>query len=97
MLLHIGNNVTIPFERLQFVLNARNMSAETKALVERARRARRLRKCEGTPKCYVVITERGHETVYESVLSSTTLLKRAREETERKFIVEEAVLSVTDA
>ena len=97
MLLHIGNNVTVPLGALQFVLNARGMQPETKALIDRARRAHRLRKCQGTPKSYVVVTERGRETIYESILASTTLMKRVREETERKFLLEEAVLSITDA
>lgn len=97
MQLHIGDNRSIPFERMLFVLNARGMTDVTRAYVERAKKARRLRKCRGAPKSYVVVNERGREVIYESLLASATLKKRMTEEMQRKFLFEEAVFTVTEA
>ncbi len=92
MLLHLGDNVAIPLERVLFVLNGRNMTAATKAYVDRARKERRYVRCTGKPKAYVAVLERTREVLYESLIASSTLQKRWQEETERKYLFDNAVV-----
>lgn len=95
MLLHIGENRGIPLERVLFVLNGRNLSCDTRTYIDRARRERRYMACAGRPKSFVVVNQRGREIVHESVIASTTLEKRWRDEIARRYLNEEAVLTVT--
>ena len=94
MLLHLGGNVSVPLERLLFVLNDRGMTPRTRAYVERAKREHRYNSCAGTPKAYAVVQERGKEIVYASMIASATLEKRWRDETGRRYLLDTAVVSV---
>ena len=94
MLLHIGDNVGLPLERVLFVLNARGMTARTRSCIEQAKKERRYTHCGATPKAYVVTQERGREHVYESAIASATLEKRWRDEVARRYLTETAVVSV---
>ncbi len=96
MLLHIGENVSIPLDRLLFILNERGITPRARAFVELARQEHRYMRAGGAPKCYVVVRERGREVVYESMLASTTLEKRLRDELSRKYLVEQSVIIVED-
>ncbi len=96
MLLHIGQNIGIPLERVLFVLNERGIMPGTRAYVNRARRERRYVGCTGRPKCYVVASEHGREVVHASMIASATLEKRWRDEICRRYLNEAAVLTVTD-
>ena len=96
MLLHIGENIGVPLERVLFVLNATGMTPVTRAYLERARRGRRYLACTGKPKCYVVVRERGKERVYASMIASSTLEKRWRDEISRRYLNHVAVLTVTE-
>lgn len=95
MLLHIGENRSIPLTQILFVLNERGISPATRAYVERAKRDRRYENCAGKPKSYVVASERGREVVHASMIASATLEKRWRDEILRRYLLEEAVLTVT--
>ncbi len=97
MLLHIGENRSVPLERVLFILNERGAAHSTKDYVSRAKRERRYIACQGKPKCYVTVNERGRETVYASMIASATLEKRWRDELSRKYLREAAVLTVTPA
>ncbi len=97
MLLHIGADVSIPLERVLFVLNVRGMTPTTKAYVERARRERRYTPCAGKVKAYVVLRERGREKIFASHIASSTLEKRWRNEIGRAYLNEIAVLTISDA
>ena len=96
MLLHIGENMGIPLERVLFVLNERGIMPTTRAFVNRARRERRYVGCAGKPKSYVIVSEHGREVVHASMIASATLEKRWREEICRRYLNEAAVLTVTD-
>ena len=96
MLLHIGENRSIPLSQILFVLNGREIMPGTKAYVDRARRERRYEACAGKPKSYVVAAERGRTVVHASMIASATLEKRWRDEIDRRYLLEEAVLTVTD-
>ena len=97
MLLHIGENVSIPLTGLLFIVNERGMTPRTRAFVELARAEHRYMHAGGKPKCYVVARERNREVVYESMLSSATLEKRLRDETARKYLTERSVVIVEDS
>ena len=94
MLLHIGENVSIPLERLLFILNGGGMGAGTRAFVERAKKEHRLMRCAGEAKSYLVVRERGREVIYASPIASATLEKRLRDEINRKYLNEAAVVIV---
>lgn len=96
MLLHIGENVGVPLERVLFVLNAADITPVTRAFVDRARRSRRYMACTGKPKSYVVVSERGREQVYASMIASSTLEKRWRDEICRRYLNSVAVLTITE-
>ena len=51
MLLHIGENIGVPLERVLFVLNDTGLTPATRAYLARARRERRYLACAGKPKC----------------------------------------------
>ena len=97
MLLHIGENIGVPLERVLFVLNDTGLTPATRAYLARARRERRYLACAGKPKCYVVASEHGREIVHASMIASATLEKRWRDEIARRYLNEEAVLTVTEA
>ena len=97
MLLHIGQNRSVPLERILFVLNGRGAAQSAKDYISRAKKERRFMACAGKPKCYVVVKERGRETVYASMIASATLEKRWRNELERRYVKEAAVLTITAA
>ena len=96
MLLHIGADVSIPLDRILFVLNERGMTPPTKAYIERARRERRLTLCAGKVKSYVVLRERGREKVFASHIASSTLEKRWKSEIGREYLRDVAVLTVSE-
>lgn len=96
MLLHIGADVSIPLDRILFVLNERGMTPPTRAYIERARRERRLTPCAGKVKSYVVLRERGKEKVFASHIASSTLEKRWRSEVGREYLNDVAVLTVSE-
>ena len=96
MLLHIGENVSIPLDRLLFILNERGITPRARAFVEQARAEHRYTRAGGKPKCYAVVREYGREVVYESMLSSATLEKRLRDEASRRYLTEQSVVIVED-
>ena len=96
MLLHIGADVSIPLDRILFVLNERGMTPPTRAYIERARRDRRLTPCAGKVKSYIVLRERGKEKVFASHIASSTLEKRWRSEIGREYLNDVAVLTVSE-
>ena len=96
MLLHIGADVSIPLDRILFVLNERGMTPPTRAYIERARRDRRLTPCAGKVKSYIVLRERGKEKVFASHIASSTLEKRWRSEIGREYLNHVAVLTVSE-
>ena len=96
MLLHIGADVSIPLDRILFVLNERGMTPPTRAYIERARRERRLTLCAGKVKSYVVLRERGKEKVFASHIASSTLEKRWKSEIGREYLSDVAVLTVSE-
>ncbi len=97
MLLHIGADVSIPLDRILFVINTSGMMPTTKAYIDKARKERRLTPCTGKVKSYVVLRERGREVVYASHIASSTLEKRWRSEVDRAYLNEVAVLTISDA
>ena len=96
MLLHIGADVSIPLDKILFVLNERGMTPPTKAYIDRARRERRLTPCAGKVKSYIVLRERGKEKVFASHIASATLEKRWRSEIGREYLNDVAVLTVSE-
>ena len=96
MLLHIGADVSIPLDKILFVLNERGMTPPTKAYIDRARRERRLTPCAGKVKSYVVLRERGREKVFASHIASATLEKRWKSEICREYLNDVAVLTVSE-
>jgi len=97
MLLHIGADVSIPLERILFVINERGMTPATKAYIDRARKQRRFTPCAGKAKSFVVLRERGREKVVASHIASSTLEKRWRSEISREYLREAAVLTILEA
>ena len=97
MLLHIGENVSLPLDRLLFILNERGVTPRTRAFIEQAKAEHRYMRSGGKPKCYAVVQEHGREVVYESMLASSTLEKRLRDEAARKYLTEQSVVIVEDS
>ncbi len=97
MLLHIGADVSIPLDKILFVLNEKGMTPPTKAFLDRARRERRFTPCAGKAKSYVVLRERGRERVFASHIASATLEKRWKSEICREYLNEIAVLTISTA
>ena len=97
MQLHIGADVSIPLDKILFVLNETGMSQPTKAFIDKARRERRFTPCVGKIKSYVVLKERGRERVCASHIASATLEKRWKSEIGREYLGEVAVLIVSEA
>ena len=96
MLLHIGADVSIPLDKILFVINDKGMTAPSKAYIERARKERRLTPCAGKAKSYVVLRERGKEKVFASHIASSTLEKRWKSEVSREYLNEIAVLTISE-
>ncbi len=96
MLLHIGADVSIPLDKILFVINDKGMTPPTKAYIERARKERRLTPCAGKAKAYVVLRERGKEKVFASHIASSTLEKRWKSEVNREYLNEIAVLTISE-
>ena len=96
MQLHIGADVSIPLDKILFVLNETGMTEPTRAFIEKARRERRLTPCAGRTKSYVVLKERGRERVFASHIASATLEKRWKSEIGREYLNEAAVLTVSE-
>ena len=96
MLLHIGADVSIPLDKILFVINDKGMTPPTKAYIERARKERRLTPCAGKAKSYVVLRERGKEKVFASHIASSTLEKRWKSEVSREYLNEIAVLTISE-
>ena len=97
MQLHIGAAVSIPLDKILFVLNETGMTPPTKAFIEKARRERRFTPCVGKIKSYVVLKERGKERVFASHIAAVTLEKRWKSEIGREYLNEVAVLTISDA
>jgi hypothetical protein len=97
LLLHIGGDLGIPLTRVLFVLNEKGMTPQTRAYVDKAKKERRYIRCGAKPKCYVAVKEYGREVLYESMIASSTLEKRWRDEIARKYLNDAAVLTITDA
>jgi len=97
MQLHIGADVSVPLDKVLFVLNEKGMTSPTKAFLDRARRERRFTPCAGKVKSYVVLRERGRERVFASHIASATLEKRWKSEINREYLNEVAVLTILDA
>lgn len=97
MLLHIGADVSIPLDKILFVINEKGMTQPTKAYIDRAKKERRLTPCAGKAKSYVVLRERGKEKVFASHIASSTLEKRWRSEVNREYLNEIAVLTISEA
>jgi len=96
MQLHIGEDVSIPLDRLILVLNRTGMMPDTQAYIERAKRNRRFRTCRGREKSYLLVNEHGREVVYASPIAAATLEKRLRAEFHRDRIRDCAVLTVPE-
>ncbi|MCE5190094.1 MAG: DUF370 domain-containing protein [Eubacteriales bacterium] len=97
MLLHIGADVSIPLDKILFVINEKGMAQPTKTYLERARKEHRLTPCVGKAKSYIVLRERGKEKVFASHIASSTLEKRWRSEISRAYLNEIAVLTISEA
>ena len=97
MLLHIGADVSIPLDKILFVINETCMTQPTKAYIDRAKKERRLTPCAGKAKSYVVLRERGKEKIFASHIASSTLEKRWRSEVNREYLIEVAVLTISEA
>ena len=97
MQLHIGADVSIPLDKILFVLNDTGMTPPTKAFIEKARKERRLTPCVGKVKSYVVLKERGRERVFASHIAVATLEKRWKSEISREYLNEIAVLTISEA
>ena len=97
MLLHIGENIGVPLENLLFVLNAQNITPTARAYIERAKKERRYMRCTGAPKAYAVTLDHGRETVYASMIATSTLEKRLRDEIAHRGLFEKATVFVEDA
>jgi hypothetical protein len=97
MQLHIGADVSIPLDKILFVLNEAGMTQPTKTFIEKARRERRLTPCAGKAKSYVVLKERDRVRVFASHIASATLEKRWKSEISREYLNEIAVLTISDA
>ena len=79
MLLHLGGDVSVPLDKLLFIVNERGMTPTTRAYIERAKKGRRYESCAGKPKSYAVSVLHGRETVHASNIASATLEKRWRQ------------------
>ena len=97
MQLHIGADVSIPLDKILFVINEKGMTPPTKAFLERAQRERRLTPCIGKAKSYVVLKERNRERIFASHIASATLEKRWKSEIGREYLNEVAVLTISEA
>ena len=97
MQLHIGADVSVPLDKVLFVLNETGMMPPTRAFIEKARKERRFTPCTGKAKSYIVLKERNRERVVASHIASATLEKRWKSEIGREYLNEVAVLSVSDA
>jgi len=96
MLLHIGADVSIPLDKILFVVNDKGMTQPTKAYLDRARKERRLTPCADKAKSYIVLRERGKEKVFASHIASRTLEKRWKSEISREYLNEVAVLTISE-
>ncbi|HAX39304.1 MAG TPA: hypothetical protein DCY10_00235 [Clostridiales bacterium] len=96
MQLHIGADVSIPLDKILFVLNDKGMMPSTRAFIDRARKERRFTPCAGKIKSYVVLKERGRERIFASHIASATLEKRWRSEIGRAYLNEVAVLTISE-
>jgi hypothetical protein len=96
MQLHIGADVSIPLDKVLFVLNEKGMTPSSKAFIEKARKERRLTPCVGKANSYVVLKERGRDRVFASHIASATLEKRWKSEVDREYLNEVAVLTISD-
>ena len=97
MLLHIGADVSIPLDKILFIINEACITPPTKAYIDRAKKERRLTPCTGKTKSYVVLRERGKEKIFASHIASSTLEKRWKSEIGREYLNEIAVLTISAA
>ena len=78
MLVHLGGDVMLFTDTIVAIVSADAASAHfTHDFLPRIRAEGRLVRCAGNCSSYVVAMIDGRETVYESPISSATLLKRS--------------------
>ena len=97
MQLHIGADVSIPLDKILFIINEAGMTPPTRAFLDKARRERRFAACAGKAKSFVVLRERGRERVFASHIAACTLEKRWKSEINREYLNEIAVLTISEA
>ncbi len=97
MQLHIGADVSLPLDKVLFIINESGMTPQTKLFLDKARKERRFTTCAGKPKSYIVLRERGRDRVVASHIASSTLEKRWKSEIGREYLNEVAVLTISDA
>ena len=96
MLLHIGNDVSVPLDGLICILNGVGLTEDSARCIARVKERRRYRPCEGKPRSYVLVRERGRETVYASPIAAATLEKRLKNEISHAWLRECAVRTVLE-
>lgn len=94
MVLHLGEDLTVPVGKLIMIISAAGITAASRLFVERAIKERRYTACQGTPKAYAVVRERGRDMVYASMIAPVTLQKRLADSISRKGLFEAAVLTI---
>lgn len=77
MNLHIGDGGWISLEHLVCVINAAELSADTRNYLGACAERDGIRRCAGKPKAYIVTRDdAGKETVYAAPIGPRTLYKR---------------------
>ena len=93
MVLHIGEDQTVPVDKLIMIANAAGMTPATRAYINRAIKERRYAACQGAVKAYVLVDERKRIMVYASMIAPATLERRLADSISRKGLFEAAVLT----
>jgi len=79
MFLHIGADVSVPYDQLLMILNARDIRGNAQMYGEQAKRKHEYRDVgNGEPKSIILSMKKGKEMVYGTCVASTTLEKRWR-------------------
>lgn len=94
MVLHLGDDLTIPIDKLIMIISVAGMMPMTRAYVEKAVKERRYRDCQGKAKSYALVRERGKDVIYASMIAPATLYKRLDDSISRRGVFEAAVLTV---
>ena len=98
MVLHLGEDLAIPVDQILMIINATNMTPELAAWTEGFKKNRRYVACQGKPKAFALVRERGktRDRLYASSIAAATLQKRLNDTISRKWLFEAAVLSVEE-